>query len=162
MNGTTTKIIIIGAVAILAIAGIAVAMGGGSSSDKYNVDARYNATLELSDGFEGKYGFDVNPPEGMRFAIVHFTLAEDAAEPVSTNPDLTVWSITVQGVTYKATSLKAVSHPEYQLVEVSDGGKASSVAIAEIPEELEPTINDVTVKMPFETGKVRIVRDPSL
>ena len=136
-------IIAIAVVAILAV--IAVAVAGGSEE---KTEARYNYTVELSDGFEWKGSsgdvYIQKPDDGKQYAILKYTVYNDSYdEDISISPLIWCWDAVIDGVSYSDSSDEFM-HPGYQSsASVVKGGHATQTLVFEIPKEA--ALSDVSM-----------------
>lgn len=155
-----SKKAIFGLVAVVVILAVVAlfAFSGSSSSDP---EGRYDYSIELSDSIPGDE-FD-KPKDGMQYAIIHFCIANDNAKSdLTTNFMSCIFKVTYNGLVYNQSDFTAVSHPDYQLVDITKGSKATSVTIVEIPKEASVEDLTVTFDYQWDFNLPDIVRDDTL
>ena len=146
------------AIAIILIVAVKVAMDQG---DTVTCEGRYNYDAEVSASFESASGHIVEAEDGEEFLILHTVIANDGGRVIHTNPLLTVWTATSDGVDY-LFSTETYVHPEYRLADVQKGGIVECALVFEVPEGLLASDFDISAELRVVGGKAVFVRDSSL
>lgn len=158
-----SKKAIIGVVVVLVVAVLVIAVaGGGSSSDK-KADVRYDYTAEFIDSVHSPTSSAVWYPEGegMKFLLVHITIANDFEEDgVSTNELLLDVKATYDHITYNQSAGLASFLPGYQYITIQQGGVGTTSAVIEVPDEA--TLDEISVTVDLDFSFTTFERDDSL
>ncbi len=135
--GTKIKIIIGAVLVVLAIL-VVFSMIGSSIPD-----ARYNYTLEDSDGFYTTEGFHVEPSAGNKFVIMHLRIYNDYGSAIETN--IITWGFVLHvGDYHYKSSLESYSYPGHALYEIPKGKNGTMTEVFEIPKDA--TVSEVSLK----------------
>lgn len=141
------KLIIGVAVVVVVIAALALALGG--SSEK-TPDVAYDYDVTMADSM----GYD-HAGEGNTYLIIDYVMENRGDEAISTNFMYVTWTATLDGVVYKQDDWVSVSHPDYKLVEIQPGAKATSGAVIEVP--AGHSIEDFVIVMEYDDFATHIL-----